>query len=71
LRSKITIQRFDPSWKKNFRRPLSPGTGALDMRRISPDDSLSKITGNAESLFGTDSEHLTLLTVGTLREWRN
>ena len=31
-----------------LRRPLSPGTGALDMRRISPSDSLSKITGNAE-----------------------
>src|SRR5208282_4686217 len=31
-------------------RPQSPGTGALDMRRISPGDSLSKITGNAEPL---------------------
>jgi hypothetical protein len=33
-----------------LRRPQSPGAGTLDMRRISPGDSLSKITGNAEPL---------------------
>jgi hypothetical protein len=54
-----------------LRRPQSPGTGTLDMRRISPGDSLSKITGNAEPLLGTDSEHLTLLTFSTLREAEN
>jgi len=37
------IRRFHPPWKKDFmRRLLSPGTGTLDMRRISPDDSLSR-----------------------------
>ena len=40
--------------RKTLRRPQSPGTGTLDMRRFSPGDSLSKITGNAEPLFGTD-----------------
>jgi hypothetical protein len=54
-----------------FRRPQSPGNGTLDMHRISPGDSLSKITGNAEPLFGTDSEHLTLLTFSTLRQQEN
>jgi hypothetical protein len=36
--------------RKTLRRPQSPGTGTLDMRRFSPGDSLSKITGNAELL---------------------
>jgi hypothetical protein len=32
-----------------LRRPQSPGTGTLDMHRISPGDfTLEKITGNAE-----------------------
>jgi hypothetical protein len=61
------IPRFPSFSKEGFpRRPQSPGTGTLDMRRFSPDDSLSKITGNAEPLFGTDTEHLTLLTFCTL-----
>jgi hypothetical protein len=63
---------FHPSGGKDFsRRPLSPGTGALDMHRISPGDSLSKITGNAEPLLGTNSEQITLLTASTLRQRRD
>jgi hypothetical protein len=66
------IPRF-PSFSEEglLRRPQSPGTGTLDMHRISPDDSLSKITGNVEPLFGTDAEHLTLLTWSTLRQREN
>jgi len=47
--SGLWFRVFHPSRKKDFvggRKAL--GTGTLDMRRISPDDSLSKITGNAE-----------------------
>ena len=34
---------FPPFSKEGFlRRPLSPGTGTLDMHRFSPDDSLSR-----------------------------
>jgi len=41
---------FPSSLEEGFlRRPQSPGTGTLDMYRISPDDfTLEKITGNAE-----------------------
>jgi hypothetical protein len=44
---KLSLQGYGwafPSFSKEgfLRRPLSPGSGALDMRRISPDDSLSK-----------------------------
>jgi hypothetical protein len=73
---RLALQGYDSallsSLEEGFlRRPQSPGTGTLDMRRISPGDSLSKITGNAEPLLGTDSEHLTLLTLSTLLERKN
>jgi len=48
------IRHFNPSRKKDIQEAVKPGNGTLDMRRISPGDSLSKITGNAEPLFGTD-----------------
>ena len=42
LTLQVTVRHFPSSSKEGFlRRPLSPGTGALDMRRISPGDSLS------------------------------
>jgi hypothetical protein len=53
---KLALQSYDsalPSFSEEglFRRPQSPGTSALDMRRFSPGDfTLEKITGNAEPL---------------------
>lgn len=70
--SGLGISVFHPSGEKGFsRRPQSPGTGTLDMHRISPGDSLSKITGNAEPSLATDSEQITLLTASTLRQREN
>jgi hypothetical protein len=51
-----------------LRRPQSLGTSTLDMRRISPDDSLSRNHRQRQTLVRTDSEHLTLLTASTLRQ---
>ena len=48
--------------EERFLRPLSPGTGTLDMHQISPDDSLSKNHRQRRIFIGTSSEHLTLLT---------
>jgi len=52
---KLALQGYDSARSSSLeggflRRPQSLGTGTLDMRRISPGDSLSKITGNAEPL---------------------
>jgi hypothetical protein len=69
---KLALQGSDSALSSSLEggflwRPQSPGTGTLDMHRVSPDDSLSKIIGNAEPLLGPDAEHLTFLTASTLR----
>jgi hypothetical protein len=62
----LALQGYDfalPSLlEERFLRPLSPGTGTLDMHPISPDDSLSKNHRQRKIFIGTSSEHLTLLT---------
>jgi hypothetical protein len=73
---RLALQGYDSAFPSLLEegflsRPQSPGTGTLDMRRISPGDSLSKITGNAEPLLGIDSEPHTLLTFSTLRQRKN
>jgi hypothetical protein len=52
---RLALQGYDSALSSSVEggfiwRPRSPGTGILDMRRISPGDSLSKATGNAEPL---------------------
>jgi|SRR5580658_3116987 hypothetical protein len=51
---RLALQGYDsalPSFlEEGSGRPQGPGTSALDMRQISPGDSLSRTTGDAESL---------------------
>jgi hypothetical protein len=55
LTAKLSLHGYSSALSSSLeggflRRPRSPGADALDMRRISPGDSLSKITGDAEPL---------------------
>ena len=73
---RLALQDQDPALpsflEEGFlRRPQSLGTSTLDMRRISPDDSLSRNHRQRQTLVRTDSEHLTLLTASTLRQSEN
>jgi hypothetical protein len=73
---RLALQGYDSALSILLGRRISeeaakPGHRHTGHAPNSPDDSLSKTIGNAEPLFGTDTEHLTLLTFCTLGQRGN